>query len=62
MNGFIGFCVIFVIRASKGFPRRKEKKQQPNVDGFIITKHLSFEKGRVVLYPSYRTELKYWCI
>lgn len=58
MNGFTGFSVVLV-RESK---RRKEKKQQPNVDGFRITEHLSFEKGRVVLYPSYRSELKYWCI
>lgn len=41
MNGFTGFFIILAIIASK---RRKEKKEQPNVDGFIITKHGSFEK------------------
>lgn len=53
------FFIKLVIKASK---RSKEKKQQSNVDGFIITKQLSFEKGRLILYPSYRSELKYWFI
>ena len=60
MNGLIGFPVIFVIWASKCFHRGG--RNQWNVYEIIITKHLSFEKGRAVRSPSDRPELRHWYI